>query len=1734
MAISKQDLKNQMLGVLEEEEKEHKKAKYKKAVAQQKAFEKKEKDILGTESKPYYEKPGGYDYSTTARQKRQNRTSESVSAKSTPTLSAKAVSSETDYTPAYQKRKQALNDKAYETMLKGEAYLQSPTDFSVGNPKLAAIEEASKGFWNRLRSAGGETVENIAYAIDDNIKDNPEERFIDSRFIDYLNANAKNVVNMNKAGQIGDIADAQFANAKENTGAVGDFAIDAADMLANMASQKILSAVTLPGVKGGFATMQGLSAGGQKYRDTREAGGSRAEAWQRGIGSGSVAAITEGLTGVGKTALGAKVLSKIPGVNKIVTKLDEFATKNWLTNILSNALGEGGEEGLEYAFEYASDVLADQIYKGEIETDFDVSELFRNVLLGVVSGAGFGAVSASAQVYNNAAESKNTSNAETPESPVNQAIPQAENVTLKAGNEQQAPFANGREEATRPLTEDEVKEIKKGASIVTDTDGNTYIDIESNILENVAPQNWAVKVKNVLRSVFPKGFYINGEHVDVSAKSRGEFTNSQDSRYLRSLEPDVFKDKMGTAPYIDVISQNAQYQNETPTHERTDNFKSFDRGNVTFRINGKSYNADVVIGIREDGTRAFHDIVGMSADNKTAPIIGSQSAQTENTEAQVPFDDISFNNNVTQDNDIVNKKSGTQVNSANEAINQTNDVINQPRAQEPYGAQNGAHPNTVGGMESQNTFYKSIKEFGAQPLRKEQIAKDNYFEVPKKIAEDVAVSENVGYMAGSELGTDDYMDDVIQHPEKYAHVINTDVGSIEKARKYIEDKGIDVAYGSWRKIIDDGLMIKKEDTAMAMLLNLYYQKAAKNETDARKKEQYRKNALDICGDINYAATMGGQLVQGMKVLQKIAGVENIDLKSDGEYLANRLVEKLNKDNKRKGKEIVLNQKLVDKAIAAAGTDTEGKAWDEVYKDLANQVSTSFWERVNNYRYWCMLSNPRTHVRNIVSNVSMAFVNAVKDATKVPVEAIYNASVKSKSKKAVVVDEKIKQLIAEGKNEKAEKYQKKSDRLHQFDDAQSKTTGRVTSKNYSFAWEDFKEARKVFDTANKFDGNVNNFIREHKTNANSLTYGLSQKIEGDNAASKAVKTILEHGPFGSVMDFNSWLLSDVEDGSFKQLTYAFELAQRMKANGITPETANSPENLAKMDRFRKEAFDEALYNTFNEDNKLADWIKQGEKKWTGVYVAVETLSPFKKVPLNIVKTANDYSVVGLAKGIGEMAKVMKNPGKTDPGKAINDIAKGLTGLELIALGAFLRSIGKITNGLSDDEKEKNFQKLIGEQAFAIKFDDGSSYSMEWLGSSVMPIFTGALLHDAFTGELADKIHLKGEDGKFNWDEALSVFGGGIVGALASFANPMIEMSMLSNLEYFLTNSYDGIEDVVIDLAGDYANQFVPQFLAAVTKTVDNTKRNASYVDKTDKMADIWQVPVQVAMSKIPGVSEKLAPQVDAWGREKKHSDRETQLGWALDAFISPGTYKKQNITEADKFLLEQFGGDMSVMPKMQAKYFSIDNERRDLSAHEYADLQKYYGQTAQDLINQLIPKEKTLDKLSSTAQADVIGDIYTFASQTAKEKITAKDENPYEVADWIKNAEYYAKKENKSIPQYIMERSVMSEFGTKEAQMNALSKTFGLSGTKLHETYYKANGKWNDSMDEAIESGENREKKVETFKKFKFSEKEIIDGYNSVIGITKKEEMISALTEVFGSKQKATTFYKILKGAKGYK
>ena len=325
----------------------------------------------------------------------------------------------------------------------------------------------------------------------------------------------------------------------------------------------------------------------------------------------------------------------------------------------------------------------------------------------------------------------------------------AEKEAILAEKQNNADNSNLTNREKYSLSEQEATEIKKGVSVITDADNNTIIDIKSNILENIPKEDWLKRVKNVIRSVFPKGFNLNGEHIDVSAKSRGEFVKSKDSVYLRDKSPEIYRDKMETAPHLDVISQNTEFQNVPPDHARTDNIVSFDKGRVNLKIGGNDYSAEVVIGVKDDGNKVFYDIVGMDA-NKRRPPSGSQSAQTANTRAQEPSDNISSNDSITDASENFKSKSENSAAKVQQAETEEEARLRTLYESEPTGKYAGTEAG-----ESKAELDEKVKE-----AKENAVGDDELKEKPKtekqkilkrrieKAGLDMTVEEIVGFAQG--------------------------------------------------------------------------------------------------------------------------------------------------------------------------------------------------------------------------------------------------------------------------------------------------------------------------------------------------------------------------------------------------------------------------------------------------------------------------------------------------------------------------------------------------------------------------------------------------------------------------------------------------------------------------------------------------------------------------------------------------------------------------------------------------------------------------------------------------------------------------------------------------------------------------------------------------------------------------------------------------------------------------
>lgn len=121
-----------------------------------------------------------------------------------------------------------------------------------------------------------------------------------------------------------------------------------------------------------------------------------------------------------------------------------------------------------------------------------------------------------------------------------------------------------------------------------------------------------------------------------------------------------------------------------------------------------------------------------------------------------------------------------------------------------------------------------------------------------------------------------------------------------------------------------------------------------------------------------------------------------------------------------------------------------------------------------------------------------------------------------------------------------------------------------------------------------------------------------------------------------------------------------------------------------------ATQEALRATYRDFTEIGNWLSKVKNvgpnasvpKKAGA-VAVESMIPFAKTPINILRRGIDYSPIGLISGTGKLVKAVKAGDNKLVSEAIDRMSAGLTGTGIFGLGLALNQMGIITTDLGSD-------------------------------------------------------------------------------------------------------------------------------------------------------------------------------------------------------------------------------------------------------------------------------------------------------------------------------------------------------------------------------------------------------------------------------------------------------------------
>jgi hypothetical protein len=687
------------------------------------------------------------------------------------------------------------------------------------------------------------------------------------------------------------------------------------------------------------------------------------------------------------------------------------------------------------------------------------------------------------------------------------------------------------------------------------------------------------------------------------------------------------------------------------------------------------------------------------------------------------------------------------------------------------------------------------------------------------------------------------------------------------------------------------------------------------------------------------ATQAGQYTQTWKLLR--SGKDSTAFKT----LIGKQLKKLNEEGsllyKKKWKEVKLNADELDAIWKLRPGDEAGHEalFNQIRKRISNELPASIYEKINAWRHVSMLLNPKTQVRNVVGNAIMM-------------------GMRHSSQRISAILQKIT-LPAEAR-----------------------------TQAFSIGKESKDMARAYFEL-NKKDilRNPNKYLETIKLNMPDKRVFRKSRIA--EKAGLSDKLTLSLGKKGNVevdfadlpeemRRFTYWIL-EAGDTPFLRNAYVNRLASYIEARGIK-DIASIPKEAHEI------ALKEALESTFKDASNLAKFINsiknpRGDEPWlkrTIGAVAAESLLPFVQTPINIVRRGIQYSPVSVVdslikkqkvKGAIRSGRMTAEEGARRTAASLDEMAKGLTGSGIVALGFLLAKYNILTGDEPDDRDLREYNKATGNAAFSVL----GKATYDWAEPFAIPLVIGVELYNSIKDhqDNADKL----EEG------ILGAVIGGVSDGVKASINTILDMSLLQGIQSVVGHE-GGVAEGFTEVPSTYAQQFIPSFSAQLARIADPTVRR-TYV-KGDKV----QSAINAAMNKIPFASRRLEPKITPFGDDMTRF--ENHFGRAMDAFLNPAIISKnQNINQeidAEIRRLADSGYKRHIPTQVNSYIEETRNyPKLDLTQPEITQYQKRTGELTKKRFIQIIRSGEYINSPDEVREK-LLADAIAKAKKEAKAEI----------------------------------------------------------------------------------------------------------------------------------------------------
>lgn len=991
------------------------------------------------------------------------------------------------------------------------------------------------------------------------------------------------------------------------------------------------------------------------------------------------------------------------------------------------------------------------------------------------------------------------------------------------------------------------------------------------------------KAKSLVDRLKTRVFKNNNEDIHVS---NGDIRKSI-SETLKNQEQNKYKkENVAVFSQLDKVIENAKLLDIADEHKGRDYYSDYKYYVSNVYIDGNPFVVEFDTRMQDSGNGTMERHFRLE---RVYPL--NNNEVVSNTVPKVNSDNTFLNETTSINNSI----SQNEQNVKSDSTNINNMQNNQENIQE---TQNN---NTKGEIIKWNEIEKPEDDRKIRKHYKSIIESDNTTAEAKSIAKDL-------------MGTDTYV------PE-------TNKGQLAQADQRIMTSSPEVELQSLLSRAMNGEKISSVDIAVGERLIQYFSK-----TGSKQQLQEAIQATAMAG------TSAGQTVQALSML-------NHQTPQGQATWIQRSVDKMNKELAKKkggtittdadgnlqvinkqGKDITnkvdlfnLTPEMIDKIMNSENQEQMYKNIDEVYEELGQQVPKSMIEKIDTWRYFSMLANARTHIRNMVGNVAMGKMQRVKDKIAGGIEGV----------------------------------------VSQFNPnmERTKTLARADKKTKNFAKQDFK-----------------NMEVQSRLELNENKYNPQSRLQN---ARRTFKSDVMENTLGRLFNLNDTLL-EAEDGLGLKAGYQKALADYITANKIDVDNITDKQ----LNKARNYAIQQAKEATFHQANAIASAVAQFENKNLATKLFTGAVLPFKKTPMNVAKAGMEYSPLQIAKS-ATVDLVNLRKGNISVNQYIDNLSKGMTGTGIALVGYALANAGILKASGGDDKDKEKYEEEQGKQSYSIQIAGKTYSLDWLAPTGIPLFIgaeTHKLFNQEETEKSTEK---KSEEDRLNQaiKGASNLLNAGATAINPMSEMSMISGLTSALSSYNTSDNLGSLGNMMTNMGKSYVNQFFPTLMGQVAKTGDEYERTTKSTAKGTIGKAVDQTINQIK-NKVPGLRQTLPIKTDIWGKEVKQEVNlplRAVNNFINPATVKEVSTDKVDM-ELNKLYEEN--RNSALLPDILTKTVQLNKQTYRLSNKEYAVFTKNYGQTSHKLIENFI-KTSDYNRLTQEQKETAISNIYSYAKEQNK-------------------------------------------------------------------------------------------------------------------------------------------------------